>query len=148
MAYTPASGNNGRIYEFGNETIISGFYKWTLKKNTKAVIYLHFESPNDADGNYWEQNLQGGSSGDVTLEGYIDTFSATATDSGTPALRNGLLVILSLVLIKGTPWGFNQIAARCTDYEVSSDITSDKPATYKASFKTSGIVGSTTTVTG
>ena len=73
---------------------------------------------------------------------------AFITDSGTPALRNGLLVILSLVLIKGTPWGFNQIAARCTDYEVSSDITSDKPSTYKASFKTSGIVGSTTTVTG
>jgi hypothetical protein len=148
MAYTPVSGTNGRIYIKGTLTVLAGMYKWTLKKATKAVTYLHFESPSDSDNNYWEQQLQGGSSGDLSFEGYIDTASASATDSGSPGLRNGLMVTMSLVLVKGTPWGFNEVLAQILDYEVSSDITSDKPATYKATAKTSGIVGSTTTVVG
>jgi hypothetical protein len=147
-AYTPASGTNGRIFIKGTSTPLAGFYKWELKKSTKAVSFLHYESPEDVDGNFWQQQLVGGSEGDLTCEGYIDTNSSSATDSGSPGLRNGLVVTFSLIIFRGTPWGFNEVLAQITDYTVSSDITSDKPSPYKLTAKTTGIVGSSTTVTG
>jgi hypothetical protein len=145
---TFVSGNAGRIYRNGTSTPVAGINKWNLKKATKPITLLHFESPVDADGNVWEQQLPGSSVGDGKLDGWYDVNPTTAPDGTLVGFRNGLQVIVSLILNRSLPFGFNQILVQITDYEGGSDITADKPALFSFSFKTSGIVGSTTTVTG
>jgi hypothetical protein len=145
---TFVSGNAGRVFEQGTLTPVAGLNKWTLKKATKPVTLLHFESPVDADGNVWEQQLPGSSVGDGTCDGWYDVNPATAPDGSTVGFRNGLQVIVSLVLNRGLPFGFNQLLVQITDYEAGTDITADKPASFKFAFKTSGIVAASTTVTG
>jgi hypothetical protein len=140
------SGNSGRVSVGGNP--VAGLNKWTMTKNTKAVQLLHFESEVDSDGNVWEDQLVGTSSAKVSFEGWIDTNSSTATDSGSPGLRNGLVVDMSLILVKGTPWGFNQVSVQIDQIEISSAIDSDKPATFKGTGVVKGSPGSTTIVTG
>jgi hypothetical protein len=140
------SGNSGRIQVNGVPT--AGLKSWKMTKTTKAVQLLHFESQVDDDGNVWEDQLVGASAAKVSGEGYIDTNAGTATDSGTPGLRNGLVVTMDLILVKGTPWGFNQVSVQLDQYEVTSAIDSDKPATFTFSGSVKGAPGSTQVVTG
>ena len=140
------SGNSGRISVDGNP--VAGLKSWKMTKTTKAVQLLHFESEVDSEDNIWEDQLVGTSAAKVSGEGYIDTNSSTATDSGSPGLYNGAIVTMSLILVKGTPWGFNQVSVQIDQYEVTSAIDSDKPATFSFSGSVKGSPGSTTTVTG
>lgn len=144
------SGNSGRITVGGLTGYVYGMTKWKMTKKTKAVQLLHFESAVDGDGNVWEDELVGTSEADISGEGYIDVTAATATDSGSsgPGLRNGLVVTMSLILVKGTPWGFSAVSVLLTQYEVQSAIDSDKPSTFSFTGKVKGSPGSTGTVTG
>ncbi len=146
MSSVFVSGNSGRVSVAGNP--IAGLNKWTMTKQTKAVQLLHFESAVDSDGNVWEDQLVGTSNAKISFEGWIDTNSSSATDSGTPGLSNGLIVTMSLILVKGTPWGFNQVSVQIEQIEIGSAIDSDKPATFKGSGVVKGNPGKTTTVTG
>lgn len=146
MSSVFVSGNSGRISVSGNP--VAGLNKWAMIKNTKAVRLLHFESATDSDGNVWEDQLIGASNAKVAFEGWIDTNQSTATDSGSPGLSNGLIVTMSLILVKGTPWGFNQVIVQIEQIEVASAIDSEKPSTFKGTGVVKGSPGKTTTVTG
>lgn len=146
MSSVFVSGNSGRVSVGGNA--IAGLKSWTMTKQTKAVQLLHFESAVDGDGNVWEDQLIGASNAKVAFEGWIDTNSSSATDSGSPGLSNGLIVTMSLILVKGTPWGFNQVSVQIDQIEIGSAIDSDKPASFKGSGVVKGSPGKTQVVTG
>jgi hypothetical protein len=148
MSSVFVSGNSGRVSVGGSP--VAGLKSWKMTKTTKAVQLLHFESQVDGQNNVWEDQLVGASSAKVSGEGYIDTNPSTATDaaSGGPGLYNGAVVTMSLILVKGTPWGFNQVSVQIDQYEVASAIDSDKPATFSFSGSVKGAPGLTTTVTG
>jgi hypothetical protein len=135
------TGNSGRVQS--NNTPVAGLKSWKMTKNTKAVQLLHFESFTDGDGNVWEDQLIGPSNATVSGEGWIDTNSATATDSGTPGLSNGLVVTMDLILVKGTPWGFSQVLVQLDQVEITSGIDIDKPSAFAFTGKVKGSPGKT-----
>ena len=143
---TFVSGNSGRVSVGG--VAVAGLKSWKMTKTTKAIQLLHFESAVDTDGNVWEDQLIGASAAKVSGDGWIDVNASTATDSGTPGLSNGLIVTMSLILFKGTPWGFNQVSVQLDQVEVTSAIDSDKPAAFSFTGSVKGNPGKTTTVTG
>jgi len=146
MSSVFVSGNSGRVSVGGNP--VAGLKSWKMTKTTKAVQLLHFESTVDGDGNVWEDQLVGASAAKISGEGWIDTNSSSATDSGSPGLSNGLIVTMSLILVKGTPWGFNQVSVQLDQVEITSAIDSDKPASFSFTGSVKGSPGKTTTVTG
>jgi hypothetical protein len=146
MSSVFVSGNSGRVSVSGNP--VAGLKSWKMTKTTKSVQLLHFESTVDSDGNVWEDQLVGTSAAKVSGEGWIDTNSSTATDSGSPGLRNGLVVTMSLILVKGTPWGFNQVSVQLDQIEIAAAMDVDKPSTFMFSGSVKGSPGSTGVVTG
>jgi hypothetical protein len=143
MAFTPVSGNSGRIMTratagtaVGSAVPIAGLDAWEMVKKTVGIKVYHFEGTLDSDSNLYPSFvLQGTSEANCTFSGSLDTNSTTSTDSGTPGLSNGRTVFMDFVLVKGTPWGFDVVTVFIEQITIGTKIGQEA-----AKFSGSGIV--------
>jgi hypothetical protein len=145
MAFTPVSGNDGRI-RYGSNSNLDGMNAWEMVKKTVAILVYHFEGTQDADSNlYPSAVLRGTAVANVTFSGHMNTDATLATDSGTPAIRNGTTATMDFILVRGTPFGFNNVPVFIEQITIGTAI-----GTEAAKFAGSGVVvggpGNTTTV--
>lgn len=146
MAYTPVSGNDGRV-TVGSNVAVAGLTEWKMTKKTTSIKVPHFEMSTDSDGNLWTNNVvRGLSEANVTFAGYVDTNSTTATDSGTPGLSNGLTVTMDFILVKATPWGFSNCSVFIESVEIGTNIN-NQAGSFAGSGFIIGTPGKTTTTT-
>jgi hypothetical protein len=142
MAYTPVSGIYGRVTKGG--TAIAALNAWQMTRSTNAVLVYTFENVIDSDSNTWPTVLQGVSVAKVTFEGVFDL--GAAPDS-TLGIRNGLIVEMSFILIKSTPFGFNQVLVFVESIVVGTKVE-NQAATFSGSGTVQGYPGNTQVVTG
>lgn len=141
MAFTPVSGNDGRVKKTGGAAI-AGLGKWDITKTTAKIVIPHFESATDADGNVYPSLLRGLSGATGTASGQMNTNAADATDSGVPGLSNGLTVNIDLILVKGTPWGIPNLPCFIDSVTFGSDIN-NQAAPFSMQFTIDGVCGKT-----
>lgn len=141
--FTPVSGNDGRI-RVGSNVAVDGMNAWTMVKKTTPIRVYHFEGSTDADGNlYSSAVLKGTADATCTFSGWVNTDSTLATDSGTPALRNGTTATMDFILVRATPWGFTNVSVFIEQIEIGTAI-----GTEAAKFSGSGVVVGTPGNTG
>jgi hypothetical protein len=135
VAFTPASGNDGRI-RYGSNSNLDGMTAWEMVKKTVGIRVYHFEGSLDGDNNLYPSNvLKGTAEATVTFSGSMNTDSTLATDSGTPALRNGTTATMDFILVKGTPFGFSNVSVFIEQITIGTAI-----GTEAAKFAGQGVV--------
>lgn len=147
MATTFVTGIDGRVRAGAGNANVAGLKSWRLAKTTTPVPFPHFEMTADADGNMYPEVKRGLSGGTVTCEGWVNTDAADATDSGSPGLSNGLTVILDLILVKGTPFGFANVSVLINQVEFGTAIDANTGATFSMQGTVNGNPGKTGVVT-
>lgn len=133
---TYASGNDGRL-KVGGVTVAT-IKSWKLNKTTTAIPVPNFESPTQAGVNgstlVYPEKLAGLSDGTVSIEGQFDVGLPT---DGT--ISNGSFYTLDLIIVKGTPFGYDDVVALCTAFAPGTNIE-NQAASFTAEFATSGVV--------
>lgn len=125
----PVSGTDGRVIVDG--TTVGLISSWTLEGATSVIDIPHFEGETDALDRMWVPTLFGLSTGNGTLEGYFNTNqSGDATDQ---YLTNGVSVVLGLILVKGTNFGFG-VTAKISNLR-TTDAVENQPAKFSCSFR-------------
>lgn len=139
MATTMVSGNDGRVIV--DSFTIATAKSWKLTKTTAAVPVPTFESDTQANAGpapdlVYPDTLPGLSGATITLEGFFNT---DATDKTDASFSNGDYVLLDLILVKGTPFGYAQIYALCTSFSPTTTIE-NQAAGFTAEFVAKGVV--------
>jgi hypothetical protein len=141
-AFTPVSGISGRVTKGG--VAIAALNAWQLTRSTQPVLVYTFEAVIDSDLNTWPTVLAGVSVAKVTFEGVFDLGNAPDSSLG---IRNGLVIEFSLILIKSTPFGFNQVLVFIENIVVGTKVE-NQAATFTGAGTVQGFPGSTQVVTG
>ncbi len=94
----------------------------------------------------WPEVLRGYSTGRIRLEGQINTDADDYTDGPSAGLSNGLFVTLDLILVKGTPWGYDDVYGLIVNYTPGTTIE-NQAASFTCEIMTSGIVSRAEVVT-
>lgn len=145
MADVFFSGTDGRV-KVAN-VIIGGLTGWTLEGQTAIIKIPHYEGPTDSYSRMWTPKLFGLSDGQGTVEGYWNNGTDAAT--GLISLKsdyvfpNGTSATLSLILFKGTAFGFS-VNAVLSNFRTQSAIE-NQPAKFTANFEVNGVLALATT---
>lgn len=141
-AFTPVSGIVGRVTKSG--VAVASLSEWRMTKTTQAVNVYTFEAIVDTGGNIWPTVLPGLSLAKVSFAGVFD--SGNPNDS-TVGLTNGVYVTMSFILVRATPFGFNQVDVFIDQVEFGTNVE-NQPAKFSGTGTVNGTPGLTTTVTG
>jgi hypothetical protein len=141
-ALLPVSGIYGRVTKGG--VAIAALNSWQMTRTTQPVLVYTFEAVIDSDNNTWPNVLQGVSVAKCTFEGVFDLNNAPDSSLG---IRNGIIVEMSFILIKATPFGFNQVLVFVENLVVSTKVE-NQAAQFQGAGTIQGYPGSTQVVTG
>jgi hypothetical protein len=130
---TFVSGTDGRVIV--DDVTVAGIYTWTLEGVTGIIKIPHYEGFVDTNQRMWTPKLFGLSDGSGTLEGYFDTNAGNTTDS---VLTNGIEVVLQLIIVKGTNFGFG-VFADLSNFR-TTDAVENQPAKWSANFEVNGAI--------
>lgn len=144
MPTTMVSGTAGRLKASTNTTTvtIATVKSWTLTKTTNAIPVPTFESPTQGSLTYPEV-LSGLSQATLSVTGFFNT---DATDKTDGIISNGNYYYLDLILVKGTPFGYDNVYALCTSFKATVNVENQADG-FEAEFTTSGVVPLSGTIT-
>lgn len=144
MAFTPISGTAGRL-RVGLNVNVAGLKSWKLSKQVQIIPVPHFETTADGDGLLWPVHLIGLAGATGSLEGWYDTDATLATEAGTPGITVGAALTADLIFVKGTPFGYSNVAITITGFEAGTNVE-NQAAAFTAQFTVNGIAPKATTV--
>lgn len=139
MAYSPATGTEGRVRVGVSSTVVAGISSWRINKELTPIPANHFELSADADSIVWQAFYKGLAGATVDIEGFYNTDSTDKTEGGTPGLYVGATVVLDL-LISRTPFGYLDLAGFLTRFSAGTNVN-NQMATFTATVQLSGTVG-------
>jgi len=120
QTFTPTSGTDGRVrIPGGTPVIIAGISSWNFGREVAAIPIPHFESPADAHGIVYPQNLKGMGKGTIDLEGFYNSSTVDQTETGTTHLYNGADVTLDLYYSKAVAVGYPGVTGFVTNFKVT-----------------------------
>lgn len=138
MADTFLSGTDGRVKVAG--VVIAGITSWSLESQTAIIKIPHFEGPTDGLSRMWIPKLFGLSDAQGSIEGYFNVGAGVVSDA---VFRNGTVATLSLIISKGTAFGF-VVNAVLSSIRIQ-DTVENQPVKFTANFEVNGVLGPSNT---
>lgn len=145
--WIPTTGNDGRVIQDnsgggsgGDPVILAGITKWDWPDKKSGVVpCLNFESPANDDGVIFPVKLRGaGDGGTVTIEGFRNFAEDNDTETGAPALRNGLYTSVTLVTSKTYNTGYVGVEGWIKNFATGPKV-GNEAETFTCQLEVSGV---------
>ena len=141
MAFDPSTGLEGRVRAGAGNTVVAGIDQWEIVKDLGEIEIPHFESPADGDGLVWPSFEKGIAHATVNIKGIYNVDATDKTEGGANGLRLGATLSLDLLFVKGTPFGYLDVAGFVTKFQAGSTFA-NQPNPFTMTVRVTAAVGS------